>query len=388
LKKPKAKKIFKIAFWSFTILFALFAVLLIIIEKSSSRPDYIIYRSFFMLAGAIMLIYFPKIFFCVFLLLDSIIRLIAKLLNKIFKTTERSIISKIEGIRVFSFAGLAIFAFTFIIIIHGMFIGRTNFETSHVQIAFRNLPKSFDGLKIAQISDMHLGSFNDSLDVKKGIELLMKEKPDIIFFTGDLINNQAEEAQIMLPELKRLHAPMGMYSILGNHDMSDYRRWNTIEEKTENISNLVKVEDSAGFMMLRNRHYILKKGCDSIAIIGIDNWGKPPFRKYGDLSKAIKGAENVAFKILLSHDPSHWDAEVAGKNNIDLTLSGHTHAMQLGIDCFGIFWSPVSWKYPHWAGLYNEGLQYLYVNRGFGYIGFPGRIGMTPEITMIELKKK
>ncbi len=375
------------AYWSFNFVFALYAIILIIIEKNSAEPDYIIYRSYFMLAGAVMLVYFPKIFFSVFLLIEAIIRGIALLLNRIFKSSEISVFKKIAALKIFSITGLVIFILTFFIILQGMLIGRTDFHTTHVVVPFKNLPKSFEGLKIAQISDMHLGSFNDSLDVRKGIELLMNEKPDIIFFTGDLINNQAEEAEIMLPELKRLHAPMGIYAILGNHDMSDYRRWKTIEEKTENISDLIKVEEKAGFVMLRNRNVILRKNKDSIALIGVDNWGKPPFRKYGNLPKAMKGVENVAFKILLSHDPSHWDAEVEGKNNIDLTLSGHTHAMQLGINCFGIFWSPVSWKYPHWAGLYKDGLQYLYVNRGFGYIGFPGRIGMTPEITIIELTK-
>jgi predicted MPP superfamily phosphohydrolase len=216
----------------------------------------------------------------------------------------------------------------------------------------------------------------------------MKEKPDIIIFTGDMVNNQSEEAEIMMPELKKMHAHLGMFSILGNHDIGDYRRWKTIVEKTADFESLKNAEEEAGFKLLLNQNIIVKKNNDSIVIIGMNNWGKAPFRKYGDLKKAMKGIENISFKILLTHDPSHWDAEVAGRNNADLTLSGHTHAMQFGINCCGIFWSPIMWKYPHWAGLYNEGYQYLYVNRGFGYIGFPGRIGMTPEITIIELKKQ
>jgi predicted MPP superfamily phosphohydrolase len=377
-RKQKSGKIFKIIYWLHVILFSLYAIIFIVIIKNSDQPDYIIYRRYFTLAGLFIAICFPKIFFALFFLIDLFFQFILSF----FRKQKRA-----YNIKVFSAIGLALFSITFLIILHGIFFGKTNFKTEHITLSFKNLPESFDGLKIAQISDMHLGSFSDSLVVKKGIIRLMDEKPDIIFVTGDLINNLSEEARIMLPELKRLHAPYGVFSILGNHDVGDYRRWKTIKEKTEDFNNLITIEKEAGFTLLMNQNQIIKKGNDSIAIIGVESWGKPPFRKYGKLDVAIKGVEKVPFKILLTHNPTHWDVEVAGKNNADLTLSGHTHAMQFGINCCSIFWCPLKWMYPHWAGLYHNGEQYLYVNRGFGFLGFPGRIGMTPEITIIELKK-
>jgi predicted MPP superfamily phosphohydrolase len=384
-EKPNSAKRVKIVYWGVTILFALFAVSYIIIEKNSNKPDYIIYRAYFMLTGIFILIYIPKLLFAVFFLIEALFRLIAMLINRSFKTFA---LRWIEKTRILSITGIVVAFGMFIAVLEGMTIGRTDFKTEHVVIHFKNLPKAFDGLKIAQISDMHLGSFYDSLDVKKGIVQLMNEKPDVIMFTGDLVNNESVEARIMLSELKRLHAPLGVFSILGNHDVGDYRRWKTIGEKNEDLDELKKVEEEAGFTLLIDENYILRKGSDSIALLGINTWGKAPFKKYGKLKKAMKGVENFPFKILLSHIPTQWEEEVSGKTNIDLTLAGHTHAMQFGINCFGIFWSPIKWVYPHWAGLYNNGDQYLYVNRGFGYIGFPGRIGMTPEITIIELKKQ
>ncbi len=382
--KPGTRKITLIAYWGFTIVFALFSIIYALIEKNSSRPDYIVYRSYFLLTGLFILFYLPKLLFNIFLLTEGIIRLLALLINRLFRT---NILLRVEKMRLLSFTGIIVAAGMFIAVLEGMTIGRTDFKTTHVVVPFKNLPKSFDGLKIAQLSDMHLGSFYDTLDVKKGILQLMDEKPDLIVFTGDLVNNQSEEALIMLPELKRLHAPLGVFSILGNHDVGDYRRWKTIETRNEDLEKLKKIELEAGFNLLIDEHSILRKANDSIVLIGVNSWGRPPFRKLGKLKKAMNGVENFPFKILLTHIPNHWDDEVISKTNIDLTLAGHTHAMQFGINCFGIFWSPIKWAYPRWAGLYNEGLQYLYVNRGFGFIGFPGRIGMTPEITIIELKR-
>jgi uncharacterized protein len=376
-KKSKSLKVVRIVYWTHTAIFILFALTFIIIQKSSSQPDYIVYRSYFTLTGVFIALYFPKILFAVFLLPD------------LFLQGVFYIIKVNKGrIRIFSFFGIVIYLAGLIIVLQGIFFGKTNFRTERITLHYKNLPKSFDGFRIGLISDMHLGSFYDSLDVRKGIDQLMKEKPDIIFFTGDLVNNQSEEAEIMLPELKRIHATYGVFSILGNHDMGDYRRWNTIQEKNENFSKLMHIEKEAGFILLSNQSIAVRKDKDSITVVGVDSWGLPPFKKYGKIEQALKGTRKSSFKILLSHNPSHWDAEVAGKINIDLTLSGHTHAMQFGINCCGIFWCPLKWMYPHWAGLYNQGDQYLYVNRGFGYIGFPGRIGMTPEITIIELKKE
>ncbi|MFH0865643.1 MAG: metallophosphoesterase [Bacteroidota bacterium] len=380
------KKKFKYIFWSLSILIALFGMVYFVSLRFSSKPDYIVYRNYFKLAGIFFVFYIPKIFFIIFYVIELLIRFPAIILKQ--KKKENKILSFFSSFRILSITGAFIAVIFCLIVVHGIFIGRTNFKVEHVTLPFKDLPKSFDGVKIALISDMHLGSFGDSLDVKKGIDLMMNEKPDIIFFTGDLVNNESEEAGVMMCELTRMHAPFGMYSILGNHDVGDYRRWKTIEEKNANLDLLKALEERAGFKLLIDENFILKKNNDSIAIIGVNSWGLPPFKSYGDLNKAMNGVNDVPFKILLTHSPVHWDKEVSGKKDIQLSLSGHTHAMQFGINCCGIFWSPLKWMYPHWAGLYNEGEQYLYVNRGFGYIGYPGRIGMTPEITIIELKKK
>ena len=428
-RKPKLKRIITISFWFFTILLCLSALIFILILKNSTKPDFILYRNYFNIFGVFLLIYLPKLFFVSLTIIEFLFRYLFILLRKVLKASSNKSISKnsnrtslrgrydrrnlhqqkdcfvprnddevsigdykilhkLSNFKLLGKIGLAISLILFGFLLKGIIYGTTDYSTEHISVNFKNLPKSFDGFKIGQLSDMHLGSFSDSLDVRKGIDQLMIEKPDIIVFTGDLINNLSEEAIIMLPELKRMHAPFGMFSILGNHDVGDYRRWKTIEDKTADYNTLIKIQKDAGFNLLINENAIIKKGNDSIAIIGINSWGNPPFKKYGDLKQALKGSENIDFKILLSHNPTHWEAEVEGKNNADLTLAGHTHAMQFGINCCGIFWSPVAWVYKYWAGLYKTGSQYLYVNRGFGYLGLPGRVGMTPEITIIELRKK
>ena len=381
--KKKLKRDSQYIFWGISFSIILYFIIFIIVEKKSTQPDYIVYRNYFNLSGLFVLMYVPKIIFLLFVFIELIIRFIAHLIHKM---KSLSFLAKLSTTKVISVMGILMMFIAFGIILNGIIYGKTNYKTEYVSISFKNLPKNFNNLKIAQISDMHLGSFKDPKDVRKGIDQLMKEKPDIIFFTGDLVNNLSIEAKIMLAELKRLQASLGVYSILGNHDVGDYRRWNTIEEKTEDFNQLIQIQEEAGFILLKNEHHFIKRGNDSIAILGVESWGKPPFKQYGILDSALNGVSSSTFKILLSHNPSHWDVEIAGKNNVDLTLAGHTHAMQFGINCGGIFWSPLKKMYPHWAGLYHEGAQYLYVNRGFGFLGFPGRIGMTPEITIIQLK--
>lgn len=380
------KKRFNYIFWASSVLIALAGFTYFLFLRLSSKPDYIIYRNYFNLTGFIFIFYIPKIFLGIFYTVELILRGIAVILKKI--NTGNRIIRFLASFRIFTITGIIISVISFFIIVHGIFTGRTDYTVEHINLTCSELPKNFDGVRIALISDMHLGSFGDSLDVRKGIDILMQENPDIIFFAGDLVNNEADEAEIMMCELGRMHAPLGMYSILGNHDIGDYRRWKTIEEKNANLGQLESLERKAGFSLLVDTNYILKKGNDSIAIIGVNSWGLPPFKGYGNIDKAMEGIENVPFKILLTHNPAHWDQKITGKKNIQLSLSGHTHAMQFGINCCGIFWCPLKWMYPHWAGLYYENDQYLYVSRGFGYIGFPGRIGMTPEITIIELRRE
>ena len=266
---------------------------------------------------------------------------------------------------------------------------RYNYKIRRVKLKFDNLPASFKGTKIVQISDVHSGSFDSHRAVEKGAEMIMKEQPDIIFFTGDLVNNKADEIQPYKDIFSQLKAPLGVYSTLGNHDYGDYVQWPSDEAKRENLEWLKRTHGEMGWKLMMNEHVVLQKGADSIAVVGIENWGaKAGFPKYGDMKAAYAGLpeKNVPFKILLSHDPSHWDAQVQKEyTDVDLTLSGHTHGMQFGIEIPGFKWSPVKYVYKNWAGLYQQGKQYLYVNRGFGFLGYPGRLGILPEITVIEL---
>ena len=272
-------------------------------------------------------------------------------------------------------------------LVYGM-RNRYRYKLTRVKLSLKDLPDEFKGLRIIQISDIHSGSFDDPEAVSEGVEAIMNEKPDLILFTGDLVNDRAIEIEPYLKVFNQLKAPMGVFSVLGNHDYGDYFRWSSEEEKKKNLEQLKKHHAEMGWRLLVNEHVILERNQKQIALIGIENWGARGFTKYGDMKKAVAGLENsnVPVKILLSHDPSHWEAEVRKDySDIALTLSGHTHGMQFGIDIPGFKWSPVQYVYKHWAGLYQEENQFLYVNRGFGFIGYQGRLGVLPEITMIEL---
>lgn len=266
---------------------------------------------------------------------------------------------------------------------------RYNYKVHRIKLSFDNLPKAFKGMKIIQISDVHSGSFDSHAAVEKGVQKAMEEKPDVIFFTGDLVNNRADEIQPFTDIFSKLSAPLGVYSTLGNHDYGDYVEWPSQEAKTKNLDRLKQTHANMGWRLLMNEHVELERNGEKIAIVGIENWGaKAGFPKYGDMTQAYNGLpeKEIPFKILLSHDPSHWDAEVITKyKDIDLTLSGHTHGMQFGIEIPGLKWSPVKYVYKNWAGLYKKDKQHLYVNRGFGFLGYPGRLGILPEITVIEL---
>ncbi|MFN9589950.1 MAG: metallophosphoesterase, partial [Bacteroidota bacterium] len=267
------------------------------------------------------------------------------------------------------------------------FKNKYNYQLKKIPLAFNNLPAAFKGLKIAHISDIHIGSLQDRKAVEVGVELIMKQRPDMILFTGDLVNNKASEMEGWTDIFSRLQAPLGVYSILGNHDYGDYVAWPTLEAKQNNLSTLKQIHAGMGWRLLMNEHVLLERAGEKIALLGIENWGaKGRFPKYGKMQEAYPGTEKVPFKILMSHDPSHWDAQVRTEYaDIDLMLSGHTHGMQFGMENPFFKWSPVQWMYRQWAGLYEEGQQKLYVNRGFGFIGYPGRVGILPEITLLEL---
>lgn len=267
---------------------------------------------------------------------------------------------------------------------------RYRYRVRKVRMAFDNLPAAFKGFKIVQISDIHTGSFDNHAAVLHGIERVMHQEADVILFTGDLVNNVCDEVDDKYKQIfAKLKAPMGVYSTLGNHDYGDYVEWPSPEAKRENLERLKAVHKEVGWRLLMNEHVVLQRGDDKIALVGIENWGnKAHFPKYGDMRKAYEGLheKNVPFKVLLSHDPSHWRGEVLEKYpDVDLMLSGHTHGMQFGIDSKIFKWSPVQYIYNEWAGHYKEGKQSLYVNRGFGFLGYPGRLGILPEITVIEL---
>lgn len=295
------------------------------------------------------------------------------------------IIYLITGIAVIEYIGFGITICMFFAILVGIIWGRWNWKTHTIDLSFENLPADSDGLRIVQISDIHVGSFFNKYDkVEKAIQEINRLEADFVFFTGDLVNNIAEEMLGWEPIFSKIQAKTGKYSILGNHDYGDYVPWDKEETKNDNLTKLIAIHKEIGFTPLLNESIELKPG---FWLLGVENWGKAPFRQSGKLEETLENVPADSFKLLLSHDPSHFDEQVASKTDIDLTLSGHTHGMQFGIERFGIKWSPVSLRYKKWAGLYNIGKQFLYVNRGFGYLGFPGRVGIYPEITLITLRR-
>jgi len=266
------------------------------------------------------------------------------------------------------------------------FGNKYRYKLQQILMEFKDLPEAFKGLRIVHISDIHSGSFTDKKAVEKGVQLILDKNPDLILFTGDLVNDRAEEMREFKEIFARLKAPMGVFSTLGNHDYGDYATWGSPQAKVENLEQLKKIHGEMGWRLLMNEHVVIDKEGQQIALLGIENWSaKSNFPKYGSLPAAYEGSRHIPFKILMSHDPSHWDAEVRHYKDIHLTLSGHTHGMQFGVEIPSFKWSPVQYVYKQWAGLYEEGHQKLYVNRGFGFIGYPGRVGILPEITLIEL---
>jgi predicted MPP superfamily phosphohydrolase len=333
--------------------------------------------------------FLSKVIAGIFFAADDLRRGATWLVVKLFRTAGSNGSTASEGITrsVFlSWVGLALGGGLFSTFIYG-FSNKYNYHIRREKIKFPNLPASFRGLKIIQISDIHSGSFNNKEAVQKGVDKILKEKPDIILFTGDLVNDRAVEMQDYLDVFGRLKAPMGVYSTLGNHDYGDYYHWKNAEEKSSNLSNVKEVHAKLGWKLMMNENIIFERNNEQIALLGVENWSaKRNFPKHGKLSDAYPGTEKVPFKILMSHDPSHWDAEIRPKYpDIDLTLSGHTHGMQFGVEIPGFRWSPIQYMYKQWAGLYTEGAQKLYVNRGFGFLVYPGRVGILPEITVITL---
>ena len=335
-------------------------------------------------------LFFAKLIAALFFLVDDIRRGVQWTAGKLFfQNTEGENLQdgeKISRSLFLSWAGMIAGGGLFATLMNG-FGNKYQYQVKRIPLSFSNLPGAFKGLKIVHISDIHSGSLIDKKAVLKGVEKIMLEKPDLILFTGDLVNNKSEEMKDYMDVFNRLKAPMGVYSTLGNHDYGDYVEWNSIEEKKANLEKLKQIHSELGWRLLMNEHIVLERGDDKIALLGIENWSaKARFPKYGNMAKAHAGSDTYPFKILMSHDPSHWDAEVRHKySDVDLMLSGHTHGMQFGVELPGFKWSPVQYVYKQWAGLYEMDAQKLYVNRGYGFIGYPGRVGILPEITVLEL---
>ena len=334
-------------------------------------------------------LFFSKLIASMFFAMDDIRRGATWIIGKLFSNPSVPVSETTEGITrsaFLSWLGMAVGGGLFGTLVYG-FSNKYRYQVKRIPLSFKNLPSSFRGMKIVHISDIHSGSFMDRKAVMKGVEKILKQKPDLILFTGDLVNDRAVEMTDYIDVFSHLKAPMGVYSILGNHDYGDYVRWESAEIKKANLQNLKEVHGKLGWRLLMNEHIVLERNSEKIALLGIENWSaKGNFPKYGRLHEAHAGTEKYPFKILMSHDPSHWDGEVRIQyQDIDLMLSGHTHGMQFGVELPGFRWSPVQYMYKQWAGLYQNENQKLYVNRGFGFIGYPGRVGILPEITVIEL---
>lgn len=300
--------------------------------------------------------------------------------NYVFSQGESGVVITLVGL----FSGF----FPFFVIVYGIFKSVYHFKVYKIQLHCEALPQRFNGLRIVQFSDLHLGSFNYNYKIlAKAFKKINDLQPDIIVFTGDLVNNYSWELEGWETVFKTLDARIGKYAVLGNHDYGDYSEWESSGEKQKNFEAIVAFFLEADFKLLRNEAIVLRESTDAIAFLGVENWGSPPFRQYGDLEKAFAQVDSKVFKILLSHDPSHWREEVLYKKDIALTLSGHTHGAQAGFTYKGKSWSPIKLKYEYYAGLYTRNRQHLYVNRGLGWLGFPGRVGMRPEITCIDLNK-
>lgn len=419
---PKTKMLIFVFFWLVSICSIIIVFLLPQMYFNTTYKVFITY-AFAIVVG----LFFFKLILVAFFLIDDIRRLFTWITLKFSNKKMDAIGPDISRSAFLSWLGIGIGGTLFSSLLFG-FTNKYNYGIKRIKLSFPNLPNAFKGLKVVQLSDIHSGSFNDVDSVAKGVQKVLDEKPDVILFTGDLVNNIASEMNDYKDVFAKLNAPLGVYSVLGNHDYGDYFNWEdrddshlqkekiakqnyrleldkntSLSEETkadlvrhyrlyspmqqQHLDDLKQVQKDMGWKLLMNENVLLQKNEDKIAIVGIENWGaRGNFPKYGRLDLAHKGTEEVPFKILMSHDPSHWDAQITKEYiDIDLTLSGHTHGMQFGVEIPWLKWSPIQYIYKQWAGIYEKNNQKLYVNRGFGFLGYPGRVGIMPEITVIEL---
>jgi len=373
--QPQGHRYFSFAFWGVTICMVVAMIWAGSLFQKMRDPSR--FFAVMLIMGIFLMLYVPKLLFNVTQLLGDITHLLVRLFNG--HTISLRIYFLLPGaiLGIFLFIGFGM----------GMIRGRTNLKVFREEIEIATLPESFKGLKIVQLSDIHLaGFYHHPGYIQKVVNRVNGLEPDLILFTGDMVHNFSEELDPFIHILGQLKAPLGKFAVLGNHDYGHYFNW---DSQTEEEANLEKVKEqirAAGFDLLLNEHRTISLNGHSLEIVGVENWGKPPFPQQGDLEKAMEDTHPELVKILLSHDPSHWDLQVRDKEKIQLTLSGHTHAMQMGIEIGNFKWSPSHWVYKYWAGHYHENGQHLYVNRGLGYTGFPGRVGIRPEITLLTLE--
>ena len=338
--------------------------------------------------GLFLTIYIPKIAIMILMFGEDIIR-VPQALYRYFSTGGTAETGYLPSRRTFiSQLALGIAAIPFASFLYGMVKGKYNFKVLKYTLHFKDLPDAFDGYRITQISDIHSGSFDNKEKIEYAVDLINQQASDAILFTGDMVNNMATEMLPWKDTFSKLTAKDGMFSVLGNHDYGDYVRWDTTVQKADNLEQLKTIQKEIGFDLMLNESRFIERNGQRIAIVGVENWGRG-FKQKGDLKKASEQLNGDDFKILLSHDPTHWQEQVINDDyHYHLTLSGHTHGMQFGIEIPGLIkWSPVKWRYKYWAGIYQEKGQYINVNRGFGFLAFPGRVGIWPEITVSELKK-
>lgn len=369
----------QVFFWIIPLIYILIFSGIFIFKPKNISPEG--FKKVMLFFASFLAFMIPVFFFDIFVLVSDLVMGVTWLAG--FSSFGQN------AAKVLIFSGGLVFLLLLFAVIMGISRGRFDFKVNKYQLSFPNLPSSFDGLKIVQVSDFHIGSFIGNMkQVQKGIDLVNREDPDIIFFTGDLITIHADEVIPFIPILSQLKAKIGKYSILGNHSYSgkDYFHWNKVDSPEANLNKIIDHHKTLGFDILLNESRKIQLNGDAITVLGIENWGYLPFPQAGDIDKALEGVDPDTFKILLSHDPSFWEAKVIDGYPVELTLSGHTHGMQIGIKIGKFEWSPASFKYPRWGGLYRENDKLLYVNRGFGHVIYSARIGMPPEITVFELK--
>ncbi len=374
-------------FWLITFVFIVRLAFYARAFLSNSKPGF--FAGFYVFTGFFLAFYVPKLFYIAFLIAEFALKLlIYPVLLLVTDPLPFSEFLWTGPLNIISMLVIPLSVFTMMVIFWGMLFGRFNFKVRHSEISYKDLPPAFDGYRIIHISDLHLGSLHGHQDkLRRAINLINNESPDLILFTGDLVNNLAEETKGWEDLLAGLQAPDGNFAILGNHDYGEYYDWPDEMAHHQNMQKLIRAHEDSGFTLLLNRSVKISRNDENIFLAGVENWGLPPFKQYGDLAKALQDIPEAGFTILLSHDPSHWDEEVKDRTGVHLTLSGHTHGMQFGIRIGKFRWSPIQVKYPRWVGFYRQGYQYLHVNPGLGYIGYAGRIWIPPEISVITLKK-